>query len=113
MAANNPPLQEVKDRFGDKEKLVDEVLALLKPAKADKDVLRERLRTQANTKLLRLHAHMTEINEKFGGKEKIVDEILSMMGHTKDQDRRQKMLDYSAGKLLDLYKRHKKTHKAA
>lgn len=113
MAAKKAPLQEVKDRFGDKEKLVDEVLALLKPAKADKDVLRERLRTQANAKLLRLHAHMTEINEKFGGKEKLVDEILSMTGHAKDQDRREKMLGYSAGRLLDLYKRHKKAQKAA
>ncbi len=113
MPAKKAPLQEVKDRFGSKEKLVDELLALLKPAKADKDVIRERLRTQANSKLLRLHANMKEVEETFGGKEKLVDEILSMMGHAKDADRKEKMLEYSAGRLLDLYKRHKKAKKAA
>ncbi len=113
MPAKKAPLQEVKDRFESKEKLVDELVTLLKPAKADKDVLRERLRTQANSKLLRLHAQLTEINETFGGKEKLVDEILAMMGHAKDTDRREKMLSYSAGRLLDLHRRHKKASKAA
>jgi len=100
------PMKEVKEQFETKENLVDKVVDLINPPKTDKDVVKERLRVASNSKLLRLHKTMTELNDKFGGKEKLVDEILTQAGHPKDAPRREKLLTYSPGRLLDMHRRH-------
>ncbi|MCD6498615.1 MAG: hypothetical protein J7M25_09995 [Deltaproteobacteria bacterium] len=101
-----PPMKEVKERFETKEHLVDELVGLLNPPKDDKDVVKERLRVASNSKLLRLHKTMTEISEKFGDREKLVDDLLTLTGHPKDAPRREKLLTYSPGRLLDMHRRH-------
>lgn len=105
-------MNEVKERFTTKEKLVDEIVSLLSPPRGERDVVRERLRTQSNTKLLRLHKVAGEIKERFDNKEKLVDDILSLMGHSKDKDRREKLLTFGPGRLLDLHRRHQPKAKA-
>ena len=43
------PLHEVKDKFGSKEKLVDEILAKVKkPAEISKDAFKQKLLLQSN-----------------------------------------------------------------
>ncbi len=108
MRFSKPPLLTVKERFGSKEKLVDELVDLLDPPKKERDIVRERLRTAANSKLLRLHRTLSEIKERFGSKEKLVDEILSLTNQSGDEARRSKLLSYSPGRLLDLYRRYSK-----
>lgn len=98
------PFKEVKERFGSKEKLVDEVVNLLALPRGERDVTRERLRVAANSKLLRLHANATTVKEKFEKVENLVEAILELTGHAKDDDRRDKLMGYDVGRLLDLHR---------
>lgn len=113
MRYSKPPLAIVKERFGTKDNLVNEVVDLLNPPKKERDLTRERLRTAANSKLLRLHRILTEVKEQFGSKEKLVEAILVLEGHQRDEDRRNKLLSYSPGRLLDLHRRYAKKAKKA
>jgi hypothetical protein len=104
MPEKKTPLEQVKERFETKEKLVDEIVSLLKPPRGEREVVRERLRVQANSKLLRLHEVATQIKERFGDQEKLVDEILEMMGHAADETRKERLLEHGPGRLLDLHR---------
>lgn len=104
MAKVNSPLAQVKEKFETKEKLVDEIVSLLKPPRGEKEELRERLNVQSNSNLLRLHENAKHIQEKFGSKEKLVERINTLMGHAKDEDHEERLLEYSPGKLIDKFK---------
>ena len=108
MRFSKPPLSLVKEQFGSKDKLLDELIDLLDPPRKEREVTRERLRTAANSRLLRLHRTLTEVKERFGSKEKLVDEILAASHQAGDENRRSKLLSYSPGRLLDLYRRSSK-----
>jgi hypothetical protein len=109
--AKKAPLAEVNERFGGKEKLVDNLMGLLDRGDESKDELRSRLLAAANSKLLRLHDVHTEIKESFGGKEKLVDAILELKKRTTDSDYREKLLGFTATRLMDLYHSSKKPSK--
>ena len=53
--AKKTPLQQVTDRFGSKEKLVDKLIGRLDRGDDSKDEFRDRLLAMANSKLLRLY----------------------------------------------------------
>ena len=83
--ATKTPLALVKEKFGDKAKLVAAVEKLtgddLWVARTNKD---KGLAHVSNAKLLRLHATFTEVKEKFGTREKLIDAILELEKRTKD-----------------------------
>lgn len=113
MRHSKPPLEQVKERFGSKEKLVDAVAELTARGKDDVAELKNQLRGAANAKLLRLHERATLIQERWGSVEKLVDELLSKMNRTKDEDYRNSLLAKSSGRLLDLLRRVEKRRQAA
>jgi hypothetical protein len=108
-----PPLKQVNELHGGKEKLVDKLMGMLERGDESKDEMRTRLLAAANSKLLRLHDVMSEIKEKFGDKQKLVDAILELMKRSKDADYREKLLSYSPTRLMDLYRSRLKKSKAA
>lgn len=103
MAAKSP-LALVKEKFGDKEKLV---LALEKLTAEDLWVARTNkekgLAHVSNSKLLRLYALFTEVKEKFGTREKLIDALLALENRSKDQGLRQKYVAWPVPRLYDAY----------
>jgi hypothetical protein len=106
------PLQQVTEKHGGKEKLVDKLLGIIERGEEAKDELRTRLLSASNSKLLRLFAVSTEMKEKFGGKDKLVDALLGLLNRAKDGDYREKLLSLSPTRLLDLYRSKQKKTKA-
>lgn len=95
------PLATVKEKFGSKDKLVDQVVDLLaKTTDEPKDELRKRLAPVANRKLLRLHAVATQVKEA-GGRDKLVAEAAGLLGKAKDKPFIEKLESYSSARLLD------------
>ncbi len=116
--ATKSPLTLVKEKFGDKQKLVEAVKAFttedlwLGRTNADAGGSRG-LEHVSNAKLLRLHAVFSEVKDKFGSRDRLIDEILSLKGRAKDQDFRKRFATYPVPRLYDLYKGLAKSKKAA
>ena len=111
------PLAIVKEKFGDKAKLVEAVKAFgsedlwLGRTAADRGGDRG-LSHVSNAKLLRLHAIFSEVKEKFGTRDKLVDEILTAENRSKDADYKKGLLAHPVPRLYDIYKSAKKRAKA-
>ncbi len=105
------PLQKVKERFGSKEKLAQAVADLFAQVKEEKEDLKERLMTAANTQLLRLHEVATQVKERFGSKEKLVEHLLALQNRVKDSGYREKLSAFSLPQLMDLVRRFEKNKK--
>ena len=107
------PLAIVKDKFGDKAKLVEAVKAFgteeLWLGRTSKDRGHERgLEHVSNAKLLRLHAVLSDVKHQFGTRAKLVDEILAAENRSKDTGLRKRYEAYPVPRLYDLYKSVKK-----
>ncbi len=113
MAASTP-LAIVKEKFGDKAKLVEALEKLtgesLWVSRTNKD---KGLAHVSNAKLLRLHATFTTVKEKFGTREKLVDAILDVEKRSKDTGLRQKLLEWPVPRLFDAYRSASKRHAPA
>jgi hypothetical protein len=124
------PLEVVKEKFGDKAKLVEAVEALTteelwlgrtsrRGVKAPKDgadaaaAPARPLKHVSNAKLLRLHAVLSEVKEKFGSRAKLIDEILAGESRTKDAGYRKRLEAYPVPRLYDLLKSTRKRMAAA
>ncbi len=107
------PLATVKEKFGDKTKLVEAAKALateelwLGRTSADRGNDRG-LEHVSNAKLLRLHAVFSEVKEKFGSRAKLIDEVLSAENRSKDAGLRKRLEAYPVPRLYDLLKSTKK-----
>lgn len=112
------PLATVKDKFGDKTKLVEAVKALatdelwLGRTSADRGKDRG-LEHVSNAKLLRLHAIFTEVKGKFGTRAKLIEEILTAENRSKDAGFKKRLEAYPVPRLYDLYKSASKRAKAS
>ena len=112
------PLAIVKDKFGDKAKLVEAVKALtteelwLGRTSADHGGTRG-LEHVSNAKLLRLHAVLSEVKEKFGTRAKLIEEILTVQNRSKDVGLKKQLETYPVPRLYDLQKSLAKQAKAA
>jgi len=112
------PLAIVKEKFGDKSKLVEAFKAFgteelwLGRTSADNGGGRG-LQHVSNAKLIRLHAVFTEVKEKFGTRAKLIEEILGAQKRSKDGDLKKKLETYPVPRLFDLYKSVAKSAKAA
>lgn len=101
------PLQTVKDKFGDREKLVGELVGMVDKMQGDDSdaQVRSRLMGLSNKKLLRLYAVEQKVREKFGDKDKLVAAILDgrkQAGLTADETYETKIRTFSKAKLLDM-----------
>ena len=103
--SSKTPLALMKDKFGDKAKLVEAVEKLtgeeLWVARTNKS---KGLGHVSNAKLLRLHGIFTEVKGKFGTREKLIDAILELEKRTKDAGYRQRLLEWPVPRLYDTYK---------
>lgn len=101
------PLQKVREQFGSKEKLVDQLISMLeKPQALSKDAFRKKIDSVSSKKLLHLHEVEEKVQELFGGKTKLVEAILTQRrpGSIKvDEDYKQKLESYSKARLFDMY----------
>lgn len=108
------PLAVVKEKFGDKAKLVAAVEKFttddLWVARTNKD---KGLAHVSNAKLLRLHALFAEVKEKFGTREKLIDAVLELMKRSKDTGLRQKLSAWPVPRLYDAYRSTTKRNAAA
>jgi len=104
-----PPLQQVKDRFGSKDKLVSELMGLLKrPSDLTKEQLKKKLLAQSNQKLLNLHTRESHIKDRFGNRDKLIDALLQAgqgKGQKQDSGYRIHLEKRTNGQLLDLARR--------
>ena len=107
------PLSLVKDKFGDKEKLVAAVEKLtgedLWVSRTNKD---KGLAHVSNAKLLRLHETFSAVKEKFGTRAKLVDAILELEKRAKDEGYKTHLSAFPVPRLWDLYKSTAKRHGA-
>lgn len=99
------PLSAVKDRFGDKAKLVAELEKLAKSDELWVSRVNENkgLAHVSNAKLLRLHATFTTVKEKFGTRAKLIDAIAEIERRTKDEGYKARLGAYPVPRLWDLY----------
>ena len=112
MAKN--PLALVKERFGEKKKLVEAVQAFAN----DDGLWLGRLASDrggegglarvSNAKLLKLHATFTAVKEQFGSRAKLVDQVLEIEKRTKDEGYKSRLAAWPVPRLYDHYKSAKK-----
>jgi hypothetical protein len=99
------PSQIVKDKFGDKQKLVDAVKQFVND---DLWVGRENqdkgLARVSNAKLLRLLDTFTTVQAKWGTRGKLIDAVVEASGRTKDQGFRAGIANWPVPRLFDTYK---------
>lgn len=99
------PISVVKDKFGDKSKLV---AAVEKFTGDDLWVARTNankgLAHVSNAKLLRLHATFTAVKEKFGTRAKLIDAICDLEKRTKDDGFKKRISAYPVPRLWDMYR---------
>lgn len=107
------PLQVVRDRFGDKEKLLAEVQQLAK-----EDLWLDRLNPVksfarvSNRKLLKLHEALVKAKEQFGSRDKLVKAILELEKRVKDAGYKARLASYPLPRLIDLHRTATRRKKA-
>ena len=102
------PLKKVAEEFGGKDKLVDEILSLVKkPSDLTKDQFKKKLRRQSNRKLMILLAREKTLKERYGSREKLIEEIAGAKGKKSgDQEYKRRLDAKTTGQLLDLARRN-------
>lgn len=99
------PIATVKDKFGDKKKLV---AAVEKFAEGDLWVSRTNkdkgLAHVSNAKLLHLHEIFSAVSAKFGTRAKLIDAILDLEKRSKDEGYKARISAYPVPRLFDLYR---------
>lgn len=111
--ARKSPLAIVKEKFGDKKKLVEAVQAFMTDELWVKRTSQDRGKDRgiehvSNAKLLRLHATFAEVQEKFGSRSKLIDALLEIEKRTKDAGYKKRVEAYPVPRLYDAYKSAKR-----
>ena len=105
------PLTRVNEEFGGKDKLVEELLGLIKrPGDVTKDEMKRKLRSQSNRKLMMLMSREKTVKKNYGSRDKLIDAIVKAgMGKDKTEDKvyRKRLAKLTTGQLLDLARRHR------
>jgi hypothetical protein len=100
------PIATVKEKFGDKEKLVAEIEKFtnnddLWVSRTNKN---KGLAHVSNAKLLRLFRTFTEVKEKFGTRAKLIDAICELAKRSKDDGFKKRLDAYPVPRLWDMYR---------
>jgi hypothetical protein len=108
------PVNQVKERFGDKAKLL---AALEKLTTSDLWLDRvskaKSLKNVANSKLLKLHDTLSLLKKDFGSRAKLIDAILKLEKRAKDAGYKGKLESYPSPRLMDLHSALNKKSRAA
>lgn len=101
------PMQTVKDKFGGRKQLVDQLAGMVDKMHGDdsEDAVKSRLMGLTNKKLLRLYAVEQKVRERYGDKAKLIQSILDARkaaGHTADATLEAKLGTYTKARLLDM-----------
>ena len=107
------PLSIVKDRFGDKDKLVEAVEGLMTeelwlPRLSSDRGRSKGLKNVSNAKLLHLHAVLSTAKEQFGTRAKLIEAVLELGNQSKDAGYRTRLDAYPVPRLMDVYRSSKK-----
>jgi hypothetical protein len=100
------PLATLKDKFGDKAKLVAELEKLTK----DEDLWVARVNKSkglahvSNAKLLKLQATFAAVKEKFGTRAKLIDAICEVEKRAKDEGYKTRLGNFPVPRLWDMYR---------
>jgi hypothetical protein len=111
---NKSPLSIVKERFKDKDGLIQAVKAL-----ATEDLWIDRVDSDkgldcvSNRKLIKLHDTLSAVKKAFGGREKLIAEILKQDKRTKDDGYKARLAKFSTPRLWDHYSAGKRREKTA
>ncbi len=99
------PAQIVKDKFGEKSKLVDAVKEFVTDdlwvGRENKDKGLARI---SNAKLLRLIDTFTTVKAKWGTRGKLIDAVVEAAGRTKDAGYKASMESWPVPRLYDAFK---------
>jgi len=99
------PLQIVKERFGDKTKLIEALAPF-----TNEDMWVNRLNADkglehvSNAKLLRLFDTFSAVKEKFGTRAKLIESILEIEKRTKDEGYKSRLERHPVPRLFDMYR---------
>jgi len=109
------PLATLKDKFGDKAKLVAELEKLTKDddlwvARVNKN---KGLAHVSNAKLLKLSTTFAAVKEKFGTRAKLIDAICEIKKRAKDEGYKARLGAFPVPRLWDMYKSASKRSGAA
>jgi len=101
------PLQIVKDKFGGRAKLVDQLVSSVDKAHGDENdaAVKSRLMGLSNAKLLRLHGVEQKVREKFGDRAKLITAVVDARkkaGLSVDDAFKGTLTGATKGRLLDL-----------
>lgn len=114
------PMQTVTETHGDKEKLVNKILAhvgrVVARGEETGEAQKKRLLAASSAKLLRLERTLAAIEKQFGSRDKLADAYVALVGRVKDVDYRRAVGSYPPGRLLDMFmsaERRVKRKKAA
>jgi hypothetical protein len=113
------PLALVKERFGDKKKLVEAVNAFVSddlwlPRTSGDRGGQGGLSTVSNAKLLKLHDTFAAVKKEFGTRDKLVLAVLGLEKRTKDDGYKSRLSAWPVPRLWDHYKSVKRrTDRAA
>jgi hypothetical protein len=100
------PLAEVRERFGEKNKLVEAVRDLTKGGLwVDRLNDDKGLELVSNRKLLHLHGVLSEVKGQFGSRDKLIDAILEREKRAGDQGYRSRLERYSTPRLWDHFRK--------
>lgn len=101
----NSPLSTLKDKFGEKSKLVSAIEEMTKGDELWVSRLNSNkgLAHVSNAKLLRLHATFTAVKEKFGTRAKLIDAIAEVEKR-KDDGFKTRLGAYPVPRLFDMWK---------
>jgi hypothetical protein len=111
--ARKSPLAVVKEKFGDKDKLVEAVKAFMTDElwvkRTGEDRGKDRgIEYVSNAKLLRLHATFTEVKDKFGTRARLVEAILELEKRSKDAGYQKRLDAFPVPRLYDMYRSAKR-----
>lgn len=108
------PLATLKDKFGDKAKLVAELETLTKSEDLWVNRLNESkgLAHVSNAKLLKLQATFAEVKEKFGTRAKLIDAICELEKR-KDEGYKTRLGNFPVPRLWDMYRSSSKRSETA
>ncbi|MFW5920670.1 MAG: hypothetical protein ACOCUS_02430 [Polyangiales bacterium] len=98
------PLAEVKDRFGDKSKLVAAVQKLATDDLWIDEVNDEKgLTLVSNRKLLHLHDVLSKVKEQHGSRDELIAAIMEREGRAKDEGYRERLQAWPTPRLWDRF----------
>ena len=102
MSIKETPLAQIKRLHTNKETLIGTLVPALVGDDEDKDVLRERLLTASNAKLLRLAGVVESVKSTYGSKAKMIEAIGKAERKAKDNDYLAKLATMPLPKLFDM-----------